>query len=248
MEKWLKMDLIALKTIFEEKYRMHNFLTPKALSACGPADFGLGTCFELTLDGLPIRRGVICSVRDGVARAWFCLKSGNEKELFSLSDDLSPADAARLEVRPILKYEQFLKRVPAPVRALGGGVVRRRALHQLGFAARGDDRMHPELSDNRAGVAVAAKRGPASPGCSPPPSPKASTMQKASKPTLTSEVADLTTAVMTLQASFDELRKAFRKVRKTLRSDGDAVAVRRPHSLTMTERRLPLEYDTHAWC
>lgn len=73
-------------------------------------------------------------------------------------------------------------------------------------------------------------------------------MQKASKPTLTSEVADLTTAVMTLQASFDELRKAFRKVRKTLRSDGDAVAVRRPHSLTMTERRLPLEYDTHAWC
>lgn len=188
---------------------MKNFAGSKLLSSCTPGELPVGTCFSLLLDNVPVRRGVVV-LNDSVdwlfkCRAWFALKSSSPSDLHELRAGFTVADAARLMVQSIPRYEEFIKRVPPAVRAKAGGVRQSAARKRASEIGGGDDVMYPDIHPQTVHVPTTHVDGP---GCSPPPSPKA----KVSKPTLTSEVAVLAQSVSALQRSVQKMSKRLKRV------------------------------------
>lgn len=216
-----------------------------------------GICFELAVEGLTIRRGVICKV-DPDVKAWFQMKSANADDLFSLTDDLTQHEANNVKIRGVVKYDQFVKKVPAKVRA--------RSLlpgHQHGHTLRGpkvknddahnDDRMYPDLNHLPvSNLPPSSKRiTRASPGCSPETTPRARSRKQLNvgRPRLSS-VKDCTDAVKTLvdtvrmlNVQVEKLSRRSNKMKKQLKKFFASVRVGDPPNTVLTRDDTQLGRD-----
>ena len=182
---------------------MRNFETKKLLSTCNiEIELSVGTAFELTLSDVPVRRGVICKVSP--TRAWFLSKSANPHHLFAIDEDFSTEDREKLVVQGVVKFNDFIRKLPGSVRACG--VAHRQKHRRLPTStAISDDFIHPHL----VAVALSARLpsstrlvGVISPGCTPPNSPRP---KKRAKPTIVSEVQLLKNVISGLQTSVMEM-------------------------------------------
>lgn len=187
---------------------MRNFECTKPLKECSESDLAPGTAFELTLDGAPVRRGVTVSGK----LCWFVLKSHTPDELFSLEDHFSEFDLQRLVVRPVPKYEDFAKKVPAKIRARNVQCVDKRHHGDHRPLAK-NGKIHPDLNMQHPTSLRPHSDGPI---CSPPLSPKRA--KKQSKPSaiktpplkvvvleLSGRVADLASEIMKLKKSVKKI-------------------------------------------
>lgn len=223
---------------------MKNFTTTKSLCECRPGELSIGTALEVMLDGVAARRGVVLSFLDEKPMMWWALKSASVTDLFSIDADFAAPEVARLQLRPVGRYEDFVKRLPAAVRQKAGGIVGKRAQAKNSNTAKKssaeDERMHQDLYvapavpgtvnggvGTRPGAILAAwmRPGDVSPGCSPPPTPKKE------KRTLTTEVVELTDAVTELTATVSSMQRAIKKLKKRVRT-------------TEAERPLRVSRDT----
>jgi len=194
-----------------------NCTFTRALSDCvETVDFPVGTAFELTIDGVPARQGVVVENNNGFARAWFKLKSSGPTDTFLLRADFTPLDEARLVVRPIMNFDEFAKRLPGGVRARAGGMRRkRRSMEKVQSTT---NHFHPDLQTGFVAGAFTTNR---SPGCSPPPSPKSTGQKAKKKRTVAEEVAVLRDALVELKSSVDSVKRMLRKMRRAIEARGE---------------------------
>ena len=204
----------------------------KSLSTCSMStDFTLVTCFDLTLDGVPVRRGVICRVSDTETMAWFLSKSSSADHLFTLRSDFSESDSVRLVAQPITKMNDFTKRVPPLVRARCCGpsngrprasYLPRKPRQASAVGGPGDDLIHPNLNPvPTTTLPPSSKRiAKASPGCSPPDSPRA----KRAAPGLQvhKKIDDLLGVVGRMEKSLSKMRKQVKKMRRVVKKQSNA--------------------------
>jgi len=209
---------------------LHNYPNQKKLSSCTSDELDSGTCFELSVSDVPVRRGVVIRTYP-VPMAWFKNKSSSPEEVFPLDADFSSLERSTLTIQGIAndKYHEFVKRLPSIVRARGGGTnTRARGNNGRGGNAHGattesgredethgDDYQHPHL------VRVKTTKDPPSskrlkdggPGCSPPDSPvERKPPERTKKPTPTEA---LHTAICDLTKSVSNLAHQVKKLRKT---------------------------------
>jgi len=211
---------------------MHNFHSQKALKSCSPAELSVGTCFELLVGSVPVRRGVVCFTEPSI-RVWFVLKSSSADDLYPIDAGLTVEECASLQIRGVPMYDDFVKsKVPAKVRARG---LERPKGQKRKFVDNDDMRMHPDLQNG-----VVSPRPISSfriqtnlPLCSPPASPKASARQKAQTPTtkaptplqrsvirLNSDMQDLDANVRSMADEFNKLRRSVKKLAKRIKKQG----------------------------
>lgn len=235
---------------------MKNFAAIKPLRDCTPDELSVGTCFELTLDNIPSRRGVILKIVETRPMAWFVLKSSSDTDLFDMRHDFAPLDADRLWMRPVPRFEEFLRRVPGNVKARAGGVMikSRRSKKANVFT---DDHMHVDLLPT---MPVPVEPGP---GCSPPLTPQLDGRSERKKRTpmtpkasIKSEVSHLTASVKDMQATLTDIYSEVRKVKKIVKRAfteelssptplGPSVAHEMPKK---KKKRMPLcAYEASPW-
>jgi len=163
---------------------MRNFETKKLLSNCNvETELSIGTAFELTIDGVPVRRGVIC--KSSPTLAWFLSKSAKPDNLFALDEDFTTEDRGKLFVQGVVKYDDFVRKLPGSVRAHGATHRQKKEGRTHTKTAGSDDFIHPHLATDAMGNARlpnTTRLNTVSPGCSPPLSPRSKSRKTAKVP------------------------------------------------------------------
>jgi len=203
---------------------MRNFSGYKALKDISHDDLSVGTAFELVLDNLPVRRGVVCHISP-LRLAWFISKSASAENLFEVDADFSREDKARLWVRAVPRYQDFIGQVPGKVRARGGdeGAKKRNKKDSHGDPSN-EDLINPDLFVSVPQAHVPQVRTPGSffvsmrpailaPVCSPPVTPRAAKKPKNSTRTLTSVVQELSEGVQELKVHLLKMSRRIKKLR-----------------------------------
>jgi len=189
---------------------MRNFEGQKALNACNETDLPIGTCFDITLHGVPVRRGVICETSP-LRLAWFLSKSATASNLFPLDADFNEDDKSNLNVQPVAKILDFTRRLPATIRARGTVHRMKGKRTSKATADVGNDFIHPQMMLKV--IPVTEKRAKIStPGCSPPDSPRP--RSKRVKTTVGSNVA---AELEKLRKEVSEMKHMVNKMRRRLK-------------------------------
>jgi len=156
---------------------MRNFGGIKALRDCGPEDLVPGTCFELLVGAVPVRRGVVC--RTSPVMAWFQMKSASADCLFPIDGDLTSNDVAQLVIRAVPNYDDFVRKVPSKVRAQGCSRAVPISSKKQRPSSTDECAIHPDLQGPSLIQGASARRATTdSPGCSPPTTPRGKRSKK----------------------------------------------------------------------
>lgn len=177
----------------------------------GSGELTVGTAFELHLGGVPLRRGIM--VNDVLKLVWFQNISvrrvaGESQDLKPLDFNLDEQTFSQVKIVPVpAPFEGWLKKVPAPVRALCAHPRKRPGPKGKGTVDNGF--IHPERTTS---VADARSAGLGDPGCSPPVTPPLRDPSSRPAP-MASQLAEVRLVLTEIKETVDRVHRIARKTR-----------------------------------
>lgn len=179
-----------------------------------------GVAFEIHLDGVPVRRGIIVCFEEGKPMAWFQHISvyrapGESQDLKPLNFNLEGGTFQRATISPVPEpFTSWLKKVPAQVRLACGEARGRPGPKRKVQPSDAGDMIHPQRADKEP-LAPDVKRED-HPGCSPPDSPIQS--RKGNSAPMAHQLAALRGALDDMGEKLDTITRITKKIKKSLKS------------------------------
>jgi len=173
-----------------------------------------GVAFEIHLDGVPVRRGIIVCFEEGKPMAWFQHISvyrapGESQDLKPLNFNLEGGTFQRATISPVPEpFTSWLKKVPAQVRLACGEARGRPGPKRKVQPSDAGDMIHPQRADKEP-LAPDDKRED-HPGCSPPATPRHSTRTAP----MASQLLELRSAIDHMNDKLETVIRLAKKIKK----------------------------------
>jgi len=173
-----------------------------------------GVAFEIHLDGVPVRRGIVVCLEQDKPMVWFQHISvyrapGESQDLKPLNFNFDTNTFERVTFAPVPEpFISWLKKVPAPVRLSCGENRKRTSTRNLRNNSDQESLIHPQ--------AVLHPKSSAHPGCSPPDSPIQS--RKGNSAPMAHQLAALRGALDDMGEKLDTITRITKKIKKSLKS------------------------------